>query len=272
MRRLFLVIPILLLLSSCNFPLFHSNPSSDFISTSVAQTVQAAQSVTSAQPTQTAIPLGLATVGLTPTFTLTPTTSPQDPKLALGTPTYADTFSSGSAFGLTSPVSDDAAMMSVQNGSLVMQSLRAGGGYRWRLSYLTPKNYYLEGTFKTISCTGSDFYGLVLRATSYSDGPGYYFGVSCSGQYFLMRWKGTEKATLIDWTDESAIKTGSGQENRLGVMMKDNQISLYINGQFVKELDDDGLQNAGYFGVFITAQENPSMTIEVEEIDEWNQP
>ena len=47
----------------------------------------------------------------------------------------------------------------------------------------SPANFYLEGTFSTHDCSGSDLYGLVFRATK--DNAGYFFGVTCDGRYNL---------------------------------------------------------------------------------------
>jgi hypothetical protein len=241
------------------------------VATKVAETLTANNAVPGTDATiivvtQTPNPSASAT----PNPTITPT--PADPKTTLGSPVYADTFSSGSAFGLNSPYSDDAVVMKVENGNLTMAATRVYSGYRWRLTYLTPKDYYVEGTFTTKYCSGDDFYGLVMRAPNYTDGRGYYFGVSCGGEYYFTHNDGGDDIVLADWTSDSAILTGTNQQNRLGVMLKDKHFSLYINGKLVKELDDDGINANGYFGVFIYSIEQANMTIDVEEIDQWNLP
>jgi hypothetical protein len=241
------------------------------VATKVAETLTAtnAISVTDATViviTQTPNP----SASETPTPTITPT--PADPKTMLGSPVYADSFNSGSAFGLNNPYSDDAVLMKVENGNLVMSTSRIYSGYRWRLTYLTPKDYYVEGTFSTKSCAGDDFYGLVMRAPSYTNGRGYYFGISCGGEYYFARNDGGDDIVLADWTSDPAILTGTNQQNRLGVMLDGKHFSLYINGKLIKELDDDGIDANGYFGVFIYSIEQANMTINVEEINQWNLP
>jgi hypothetical protein len=274
MRKYLLIIPVfVLLLSSCNFPLFQSANNSDLVATKVALTLQASENtVTSTPGLNATIIVVTETPSATTTATITPTATPADPKLTLGTPVYADTFSSGGAFGLKTPYSDDAVVMTVENGNLVMASTRTYGGTRWRLSYLTPRNYYLEGTFKTIDCSGDDYYGLVMRSPDYGSGRGYYFGVSCRGEYYFMQSNGADDHILVDWTSDPAILSGTNQENRLGVMLKDEHFSLYINGKLVKELDNGAINAPGYFGVFISAIERPTMTVNVEEINQWNLP
>jgi hypothetical protein len=279
MRKKLLIVPFcFLILTSCNFPLTKS-PSVDAneVGTRVAQTIQAASSQTSIPviASETAVPKKTITSTITPTNTPQPTatTSPDDPRLTLGNPTFTETFTNGSSFGLKTPYTDDAITMTVEGGVLQMVSSRLKGGIHWRLAYLTPRNQYLEGTFKTVNCSGSDFYGLVLRSPDYSSGIGYYFALSCSGQYSLFRLDGANQTnTLIDNTSDSAILPGSGQENRIGIMVKDSQISLYINSKLVNQTSNDVIKDGGHYGVFQSAVENPSMTVDVEEINEWDLP
>ncbi|MHC1741152.1 MAG: hypothetical protein AB9897_08600 [Anaerolineaceae bacterium] len=275
MKKWIFLLPLLLfILSSCNLPVSKSvtNPA-DVVSTRVAQTLQAGEKTII--PTNTLQPTtALSTITPTYTETVSPTVtpSPDDPRLTLGTPDFSETFSSGSSFGLKTPYIDDAINMSIANGSLLMSSLSING-VRWRLAYPTPRNLYIEGTFKTIACSGSDFYGLVMRSPSYTDGIGYYLAISCSGQYSLMRMNGTfDLISIIDWTSDPAILSGANQENRVGVMLIDDQFNIYINGKLVQKTSNAVLTQKGYFGVFQSAIDNPSMTVAVEEIDEWNRP
>jgi hypothetical protein len=278
-KLLIMVIPLcLLVLSACNFPLSKSPAiSSSDISTSVAQTLQAAVAQTPANgfaQTPTAMELSTVTPAMATTATLTPTAtiSPDDPRLTLGTPSFSETFTNGSSFGLKTPYSDDAITMSISDGSIVMQSSRLNGGIHWRVAYLTPRNLYLEGTFKTVSCSGGDFYGILTRSPDYTSGIGYYFGISCEGKYYLMRFDGSDPHPLIDWTTDAAILAGENQENRIGMMLTDDQISLYINGKLIQKVSNNVITQKGYYGVFQSAVDNPTMTVEVEQIDEWDRP
>ena len=279
MKKFFLILPVcLLILTSCNFPFFKSPAASpDLVNTMVAQTMQAKSTVIIITATdQPATPL--ATITPTPTTSITPTATAlsEDPSLTLGTATFSDSFTSassgGSAFDLTTPYSDDAVNMSITNGSLLMSSFRIPSGIRWRLTYPTPRNYYLEASFKTVSCAGSDYYGLVMRSPSYTDGIGYYLALSCDGKYYFMRFDGSNPHVLINWTTDPAILGGENQENRLGVMLQDNHFTFYVNGKKLQQVDDSGITSKGYFGVFLSSLQDPNMTIQVEQIDEWDQP
>lgn len=269
-----IILFLLLVLTSCNIPPLRSSDSANQVSTRVALTLQAslAQETTTLEIIKETPILINTSARPTTDSTVTPSPTPSDPSLTLGSPVYSDSFTSGSAFGLEKPYSDNAVEMKVENGNLVMTSLQARNWTSFRLSYLTPKDYYIEGKFKTITCTGSDYYGLVMRAPNYTDVLGYYFGISCDGKYKFSRWEYTSQEVLADWTSDALIASGPGKENRIGVMLKENHFSLYINSKLVKELNDDGNNAKGYYGVFISAVNNPTMQVNVEEINQWNLP
>ena len=280
------IFPILLLasilLTSCNLPLSTAPaPDADLIATRVAetlavmhpQTTPTTQSQTTEAP-PTAVPpteTPQPTATLTQATTSTPTAQPDDPALTLGQPDFFDTFQNGTAFGLTSAPLDDADVITkVENGNMVFQAKNNHWGRRWRLTSRNPENLYLEAKFKTIACSGLDQYGLVLRAPNYGDGAGYYFGVSCNGQYnFFWYDKPGNMHKIVDWTSDTKILTSTNQENRLGVMATGSTFKLYINGAFVKEITDTSIKDKGYIGVFVAGTESNNLTIHVEEISLW---
>jgi hypothetical protein len=279
MRKLIVVMLLLsLLLTSCNFPLASSTPETNLVSTKVAATLSAVQTQaqlttplesntdTPEPPTATPEPT------FTPTNTATSTPPPGDPALLLGEPWFSDTFTNGTAFGLSESYEDDSIRIEVKNGAMVFTSLRAKGGMRWRLTSRNPQNQYLEGTFTTLNCTGSDQYGLVARAPSYSDGIGYYFGVTCDGQYYLLRWDAQGQNSLLNLTSEDKLIAGPNQTNRLGILLDGTTIRLYVNGNLVKELSDDGITDKGYIGAFFSAREDPALPLQLEQIKQWTQP
>ncbi len=275
-----ILILFILLLTSCNFPLSKPTPDLNIVSTKVAATLSAVQ--TQAQPTA---PIAATEDPLSPTITpsLEPTSTPTeqpsptptatppagDPAITLGEPGFFDTFSSGISFGLSNPYEDEAVLISVENGAMVFKSKRINNGIRWRLTSRNPQDLYLEGRFNVTRCSGADQYGLIVRAPSYSDGIGYYFGVTCSGQYYLLRWDKEGQNTVVSLTSDDCILSGSGQINRLGIMADGDTIRLYANGELLKELTDKGLPDKGYIGAFVSAREDQNFTVQLEELKLW---
>jgi hypothetical protein len=68
---------------------------------------------------------------------------------------------------------------------------------------------------------------------------GYGFLVYANGQYELVRWDQQGKVTiLVPLTLSSSIHTGLNQINKLKVIAKGNQITLYINGKQLQQVTD----------------------------------
>ena len=269
---------MLLLITSCNFP--SAKPTLDgasLVATRVAQTLVAASTATIDLATPVAPTNSLPTPSAptetpTQTVTVTPTVSPTlaDIKSALGSPVYENTFTSGSNFDL--PYTDEAVKLTVHDGVLDFVSLGVNYGLRYQLTYPKPQNFYLEGVFQTVSCSGLDHYGLVARAPNYADGYGYYAGFSCDGQYRVQKWDGGGLSTILDWSADSHILSGAGQTNRLGIWMDGTEIKLYANGALIKEFSDTSLSAGGHYGIFGGAVSTANFNFTVSEIAQWNLP
>ena len=74
------------------------------------------------------------------------------------------------------------------NGKMTVVNQSTTSGFIWWLTYLSFKDAYLEATFEVEDCSANDQYGLVVRAPDYEDGRGYYYTLTCGGQYDLRRW------------------------------------------------------------------------------------
>jgi hypothetical protein len=281
MKKIFLSLLVaVLMLAACNLPIGQvTQDANSLVATRVALTLAAAPGFTE-QPTTDTLPTTglptaeLPTVSPTETATVTPTvtTSPADPKLTLGTATYLNSFTNSSGFDLGSPYIDDAVNLSIHDGVMDFTSLAVDRGKRWRLTYPTPTDFYLEATFRTISCSGYDHYGLVGRAPNYYDGNGYYIAFSCNGQFSVQKWDSSGTSTLINWTPDSHILSGSSQTNRLGFWMDGSNFRLYANGVLIKEFSDSSLTAGGHYGIFGSAVDSSNFTFNVEEIAHWNLP
>lgn len=280
MRKIFFVTMILVfVLTSCNLPTSQATPSVDIIATRVAGTMAASKtSAAAVQPTTSLPTVALETTTPEPTATATTTptatVNPSDPKLTLGMPDFTfNAASSGNPFGLAgSPYEDESIRISHQVGGITFASKTINGGKRWRLSAPTPTNFYLEGTFNVITCSERDNYGLAMRVPTYSSTLGYFVGLSCDGSYIVDRIDDAGNGTnMIGWTPDTNIKTGSGQINRLGVMLINDSFKIYINGVKVKEFTDGTITTPGHGGAYVSARGNPNFTVELQELLEWDQ-
>lgn len=216
-------------------------------------------------PTSTQIP----TFTPLPSFTAAPqetaTPNPGDPAASLGTPTWTDTLDTAKNFYQDE---NDNTQIKVSDGAVIMTSKTAIGWNGWTLTYShSAADFYLQAIFTTAGCGGSDLYGLVFRADK--NNAAYFFGVTCDGKYNLYArdFNNNVMTEIIPLTGNSAILTGSGQTNKLGVLTSGDKISLYTNGTLLKEIKDT-TYSQGYFGPFI-AGKTVNFTSRMEEISLW---
>jgi hypothetical protein len=215
----------------------------------------------------TAAPTSTPTETSEPTPTSSPTPPPDDPALTLGEPTFLDTFDSTANF----TVYDEASTTTeIKEGKFFFTKHEIDFyGDEWTFSWKEIEEFYLEVTTITpASCSGKDRFGLIFRSPIYSKG--YLFLVACDGSYILNRFDGSDMESLIEWTFDPAINTGPNQVNRLGVKTFDNDMSLYVNGNFLVLVEDNMFTGKGFFGFVIAAADTPEFTVAFDNLRYWD--
>lgn len=302
MKRLLPLILIAVILAGCNLP--STTPkvptSSDAdMETRVAQILTSMPTATSpiviqsptaglptVKPTDVLAPVQEATLTptqvlvasetLAPTKTSAPTStatlSSSDPAARLGNPTWTDNLDDGTNWPLGP---DKFTGLEFKDGSMRMTGLSTTDG--WRLSWPELTNFYLEMTFQVSNCKATDRYGMIVRVPDGTNPDrGYLAGFTCDGQYSLRRWNASigsdgEMFNLIRWTAAPAIKAGSNQTNKMGLMAVNSRLILYANGQLLGEVNDSTFQK-GFFGVFVGARETEDFTVRVDQVRYWENP
>jgi hypothetical protein len=214
----------------------------------------------SPQPTDTQVPT--STAG--PTSTL----PAEDVRGTLGNPTWSDPLTSGNNW----PLGEDSFTRArVEDGELHMIGLTTTDG--WRLTWPVVRNFYLEMTVRTGSCSSNDHYGLMARVPDRSAADhGYLFGFTCDGRYSLRAWDGEEMTSLVAPTAGTAINAGSDKVNRIGLWAKGEQLGLYANGSLLTQIEDGTFTEEGSFGIFVGARQTDEFTVHVDEIAYWDNP
>jgi len=266
---------IILIASGCNLPYSSpTEPTPDIVASQVATMLtQPATPVGVVDTPAVTLPTAEATATplptVTPQPTATATTSPEDPRVQLGSPDFTDTLDSGRSFGLDSQAyDDDYTSIRVENGSLILTSRYATGFRGWRTGGTKLGNAYLEAKVHVAECSKNDMYGLVFRSPDFIKG--YWFQVTCDGNWSLGYWNGDEYTALGDGANPGgALLTGSNQTNRLGVWTSGSQIKLYINGKLVTEVDDSSQTEPGSFGAVIASFNTPNLTVSIDEFAYW---
>jgi len=267
------------MLVGCNLPQpAQPTPSNEQVETEVNQLLTRLPSATTVLSTPTFVPptsteevlptqTATSEPSQTPTVPLSTTTqSATDPRLTLGTPTWSDNLDTGRNFFI---YTDDHVKVEEKSGFLAMTAKNADGWHSWTLSYPDLTNFYLETTAQPGACSGTDRYGLVFRSPE--NNQGYIYGFSCDGQFSLRKWDGKNFTTIVDWTQNEAIKSGADQSNRLGIMVKGNQFTLYANGVQVGQASDSSYTQ-GTLGFFTAASSTANFTAQFDEVAYWDLP
>ena len=271
------VILILLVSTGCNLPYRQQlAPTPDIVATQVATLLTLPPTALPIVDTPIAVisatltPSATAQASATPQPTATTTSSPEDPRILLGEPDFTDTLDSGRSFGLESKAyDDDYTYIRVENGALVLTSRYATGFRGWRTGGVKLGNAYLEARVNIGECSGSDNYGLVFRSPDFMKG--YWFQLTCEGNWDLGYWNGDEYSSLASGTNASgALLTGSNKTNRLGVWASGSQIKLYINGKMISQVEDSTQSEPGSYGAIIASFNTPNFTVSIDEFSYWN--
>lgn len=219
--------------------------------------------------TPTLEPTETSTATPTPTAAATSTTSPEDPVLSLGVPSVRDNFD---GVPIIYEYSNSEFSFQVVDDRFEMIGKKTNSYETWSLSWEDLTNFYLEitGSFGQ-DCAGKDRYGMIFRAPDTSEG--YLISISCDGSYRLSSYESDDdKYTVIkSWTSSPSINSGPGAENRLGVMVKGDKITGYINGLQVFELNDSTFSH-GRMGVLIKATDTAGFTVYLDQVVYWKLP
>ncbi len=215
------------------------------------------------EPTPT--PTATNTPQPTPTATLADT----DPAANLGSPDWVDPMDDGDNWptGLNEYTS-----IEFEDGFLKLtEKTETYDG--WRLTWPYLEDFYLEIILRTEECNVNDHFGLIFRVPeSANANKGYLYGINCVGQYSLRLWDGEVMTSLVSWRESDAINTGANEVNRLGVMAKGENLTLYINGEKINEVSNSAYLEGG-FGVFVgSGGVTEDLTVWVDEIKYWDNP
>lgn len=230
-----------------------------------------------AAPTGTTAPTSAATATATQPTGPTFTPAPGDPRSRLGNPTSTDPMDNATAW-VWPTGTDQYSETSFSGGYQTVTALTKTDA--WRMANPTGEgfgNIYLEATFRTGSCSGSDHYGLIARVPVVTEPTqGYMFEFTCDGKYTVRRWDGEVSpkgvmTRLVDWKASTAIATGPNQVNHMGVMLVGSRLMLYANGKLLADVKDT-LFPSGNFGVLVGSQNTAGFKIQVDTMSYWLNP
>ena len=100
-----------------------------------------------------------------------------------------------------------------------------------------------------------DSAGIALEApaaAAIANGDGYLFLIQGGGSWGIFRARGRDLFPLLDWAPSELIKRGRGGRNHLRAVCADDYLALYINEQFVAEVEDNSFAS-GQVGLAASA-------------------
>jgi len=101
----------------------------------------------------------------------------------------------------------------------------------------------------------SNGYGLIIHGKSNEkrnlEGYGFLINNNLPAKYKIAQFVDGRLTNMVDWTESPIIGTGT-TPNQIEVRAKGSQLSLYINGQFVKSITDTSNITDGSVGLYTT--------------------
>jgi len=219
------------------------------------------------QPTATKEPTKASP---TPAATFVPTATLGEPSYhnPMEVPNYAEWAKAGTK---TLP-DDDNIRLQFKEGELYVTGKQLDFS-TWWFSYHTLKDAYIEMTFNSEACSGDDAYGMIFRGPPHKAGQsyGYVVSLSCDGKLWVFRLDGINPwriENLIEPKQVSAIHEGPGEVNVIGVYADGDDMTIYVNGSPVGEVQDDHFSN-GRVGVFVRSASPDVYTYRMTDFIYW---
>jgi len=96
---------------------------------------------------------------------------------------------------------------------------------------------------------------------------------TCDGQFGMFRLDDADPwqvDDLVEVQSSRAIKSGSNQENVIGVRLNGDQFTIYANGIRVTQVEDDTFEN-GRLGVFVRSARPNIYTYRLTHLAFWTE-
>lgn len=213
-----------------------------------------------------------------PTATFAPTsTGPAfDPYETYGTPDFEDMMDTNSIIDWANPdgtlpdtpdirfnVDEDKFLVSGKNMDYST----------WWFNWASLKDFYIELTVDTRTCSGGDAYGLILRGPAHGAGMSYGYVVSftCDGSLWVYRLDGVKPWISVDLVGPAAspyINRDSNATNVIGVKAVGGTMTIYANGYQVTQFVDSHYLE-GRYGLFVYPDVTNFYTYEAAKIAYW---
>ena len=179
-------------------------------------------------------------------------------------PTFSDGFSRDN--GAWQMTSDKDVTFSYTRGALDVKVVKQNW-MGWSLYSDKLTDFLLEADTAVVDGPKDAGYGLLFHFVDASNF--YAFRINGQGMYSLWTLAGGEWKALAKWTDSAAIDTTDGAVNRLGVLVEGSQITLFVNGQVVDQVQD-GTFPSGQIALVSGVYDTTGLDVEFDNVQLWN--
>jgi hypothetical protein len=239
----------------------------DLVATQVSEALAATQAAaTSALPaTPTAAASQPPTSAPGPNPTATTAFLSNTGLVNAGQQVFNETFNPS---GYWSTGDNDLSERTIDENQLLIR-MKVPGAIAWAVNGYAGEDFYYQGTLRMGACQLGDYAGLAFRVAD--DDNLYLFGLSCDGRYRVVRRVAGLFETILDFTFTPEAISGSNATNLLAVRAEGQSLSLYINDQFLTQLDVGAAGPvSGLFGVFSKSANTPNLQVSFDDLSAWS--
>jgi hypothetical protein len=124
------------------------------------------------------------------------------------------------------------------------------------------QDFLLDASLGAVLCSGDDEYGVAFRYTPEAD---YLrFTVTCQGGIRLRQVRAGSSRAVVPFLETSqAARPGAPVSNRFTVVAHGQEISLWLNGSFLFQVQDPAPAAGGLGLVVSSSQRTPHTTVQV---------
>jgi hypothetical protein len=118
----------------------------------------------------------------------------------------------------------------------------------------TTKDATVKVTARSVDGKSPEYgYGLIahgkVNQKGNLEGYGFLIYTGSTPMYEIVRFVDGEPVNMVNWT-QSAVIRGGTNSNQIEVRTSGSQLSMYVNGQFLKSITDTASYTEGYVGLY----------------------
>ncbi len=163
---------------------------------------------------------------------------------------------------------DPTAVLSVADGRYRIDYRAADtASFTWGLGGDEYENVAVEVTTEQLSAEDDNLYGVGCRMVTDEDGDvsGYVLLISGDGHYGIADLSRRSLDFILEWHQTDAIHQGQAT-NTLRAVCVDDYLALYVNGEFLGEVQDSRYARAGQVALVAGAAEDTAVSVAFDDL------